>query len=326
MATGLDGSIKGEMASMEYVLLALVNAHSFLVRSSHHYEEGEMYMIVSHEQKERAEQFRRWHVEPPLLVLPNAWDVASARLFEQKGFRAVATTSSGVAAAYGYADGEHIPCELLCETVERITRVLSCPLTVDIEAGYGDSLDEILQTVQAIVQAGAVGINFEDSSKRLAVGLMDPQVQQERIRAIRELGRSLGLHLVINARVDTYVSGTMTGEERFEETVRRARLYYEAGADSVYPILMRDPGEIAHIVKDCPFPVNILASPGMPSLSALEAMGVARVSFGGELMKVALGSLAPVSEELIQQGTYEQMSLHMLPNEQFKKLPYPKDV
>src|SRR5579875_1517960 len=121
--------------------------------------------MAASNQKEKALQFRRFHEGPPILVLPNAWDAASARLFEQAGARAIATTSSGVAAALGYPDGEHISREMMIEAVARITRVVDCPVTVDSEAGYGATVDEVCQTIRAVIETGAVGINIEDSRR-----------------------------------------------------------------------------------------------------------------------------------------------------------------
>src|SRR5258708_15053601 len=148
--------------------------------------------MTVHSQKDRALQFRQMHTNPPLLVLPNAWDAASARIFEQAGFRAIATTSSGVAASLGYPDGEKISLHMLVETVEHITRVIRCPLTVDIEAGYGDTIAEVLQTVQAVLAAGAVGINIEDSNKRRGKNPLDTFYPGELIKTIPEIGRPLG--------------------------------------------------------------------------------------------------------------------------------------
>src|SRR5258707_4647595 len=167
-------------------------------------------------QKERAAQFRQFHHSAPLLVLPNIWDAASARIVEQAGFRAVATTSSGVATALGYRDGQQISKDLLIEVLARITRVVACPVTADIEAGYGNSTEEVLQTVKAVIATGVVGINIEDSLIHQKTALADLSYQVELIKALRELATSIDVPFVINARVDVFLRAIGKPESRFE--------------------------------------------------------------------------------------------------------------
>ncbi|HEX8727476.1 MAG TPA: isocitrate lyase/phosphoenolpyruvate mutase family protein, partial [Ktedonobacterales bacterium] len=134
-------------------------------------------------QQARAEQLRQWHRQPPILLLPNAWDAASARIFAQLGFRAVATTSSGVAIANGYPDGERMPRALMIETIRRVAAAVDCPVTADIEAGYGESLDQKLDTIRQVVEAGAVGVNIEDSLEHGAPAMVSQTAQTELIAA-----------------------------------------------------------------------------------------------------------------------------------------------
>src|SRR5205823_6096390 len=183
----------------------------------------------THIQKEKATQFRGFHQGPPLLILPNAWDAVSARIIEQAGCRAIATTSSGVAAALGYCDGQQISRDMLVEATARIARVVQCPVTADIEAGYGNSIAEILQTVEAIIGAGAVGLNIEDSSRQAENVLVDISYQVELIKALRELATSLDIPFVINARVDVFLLPTGTVESPVEQAVQRANAYLQAG-------------------------------------------------------------------------------------------------
>src|SRR5574340_833481 len=205
--------------------------------------------MVSLEQKERAAQFLRLHSGPDLLVLPNAWDAASAAVIAQVGFPAIATTSSGVAASLGYPDGEQISRDMLIEVVVRITHVVSCPVTVDIESGFGKSREEVLATIRAIIEAGAVGINIEDSTKGKERGLVAPLEQAELLRAIRELANSLDFPLVINARTDIYLLQAGDALSRFEQAVERARAYQEAGADCFFPIGLSDAQTILDLVR-----------------------------------------------------------------------------
>ena len=276
--------------------------------------------MISLNQKTRAEQFCRLHSGTELLVLPNAWDAASARIYEQAGFQAIATTSSGVAAALGYADGEHISREMLVETVARITRVITCPLTVDIEAGYGKSIDEVLQTVQMFIAAGAVGINIEDSTKGPEPALKDITFQVDLIRAIRELASSMDIPLVINARTDVFLLKAGDSSEQFERSVQRANAYRIAGADCLFPILARDANTIRNLVKAIDGPVNILAGPWTPSIAELAQLGVARVSFGGGLMSAVLGYLRRVVQELRTSGTYTYAAEYSLSATEFATL------
>src|SRR5215469_9101717 len=181
-----------------------------------------MTLMRSGVQKERAAQFRQFHHSAPLLVLPNVWDAASARIIEQAGFRAIATTSSGVAAALGYRDGQHISRDMLVEALARITRVVECPVTADIEAGYGNSIEEVLQTVKAVIATGVVGINIEDSLIHQEKALADLSYQVELIKALRDLATSIDVPFVINARVDVFLLAIGEPESRFAHAVQRA--------------------------------------------------------------------------------------------------------
>src|SRR5260221_7765164 len=191
-------------------------------------------------QKNKAIQFRNMHSGSPILVLANAWDAASARIFEQAGFPAVATTSSGVAASLGYPDGQRISRGMLVENVACMTRVVECPITVDIEAGFGSSIDEALQTVRAIIAAGAVGINIEDSTKGQERALVDVSFQVELLKAIQETALTMDVPLVVNARTDVFLLPAGDPHNRFKQAVQRANAYRQAGADCLFPIGMSD--------------------------------------------------------------------------------------
>lgn len=274
-------------------------------------------------QKERAAQFRRFHHGAPLLVLPNVWDAASARIVEQAGFRAIATTSSGVAAALGYSDGQHISRDMLIEAIARITRVVECPVTADIEAGYGNSIEEVLQTVKEVITTGVVGINIEDSLKQQEKALADVSYQVELIKALRELATSMDMPLVLNARVDVFLLAIGEPESRFEHALQRANAYLQAGADCIYPIGILDRNMIANLVKDIDGPINILGGPPAPTLPELAQLGVARVSLAGGLMRSALGHLRTIAQELREHGTYASMNTEALSSSEFRSL-FPK--
>jgi len=274
-------------------------------------------------QKERAAQFRRFHHGAPLLVLPNVWDAASACIVEQAGFRAIATTSSGVAAALGYSDGQHISRDMLIEAIARITRVVECPVTADIEAGYGNSIEEVLQTVKAVITTGVVGINIEDSLKQQEKALADASYQVELIKALRELATSMDMPLVLNARVDVFLLAIGEPESRFEHALQRANAYLQAGADCIYPIGILDRNMIANLVKDIDGPINILGGPPAPTLPELAQLGVARVSLAGGLMRSVLGHLRTIAQELREHGTYASMNTKALSSSDFRSL-FPK--
>ncbi len=264
--------------------------------------------MASLSQKDKAIQFRQLHHASSILVLPNAWDAASANVFEQAGFPAIATTSSGVAASLGYPDGERISRDMMIEVVERMTRVVESPVTVDIEAGYGNTIEEVLQTVKAIIDAGAVGINIEDSTKEQEKALVDVSYQVELIKAIQELALSMDMPLVVNARTDVFLLPTGDATSRFEQAVQRAKAYRQAGADCLFPIGVSDANTIAYLAQAIKGPINILAGPKSPSIPELAQLGVARVSFGSGLMRAALARLRDIARELLEQGTYTSMT------------------
>ncbi len=271
-------------------------------------------------QKEKAEQFRQLHHQASLLVLPNAWDAASARIFERAGFNAIATTSSGLAAALGYSDGQKISREMLIEALARITRVVACPVTADIEAGFGTSIAEVLQTVKAVIATGVVGINIEDSLKQQEKALADASYQVELIKALRELATTLDIPFVINARVDVFLLAIGEPEGRFEHAIQRANSYLQSGADCIYPIGQLKSDSIARLVKEINGPINILGGSPAPTLPELAQLGVARVSLAGGLMRSALGHLQTIAQELLEHGTYAHMDADALPGAEFRTL------
>jgi 2-methylisocitrate lyase-like PEP mutase family enzyme len=212
------------------------------------------------------------------LVLPNAWDAASARAVQAAGFPAVATSSSAVAAALGYADHEAAPAAEVLAAVTRIAAAVDVPVTADLERGYGMGPAELVERLAA---TGAVGCNLEDSDPRTAT-LLEPARQADFLAAVRAAAGGAGIDLVLNARVDVYVRGVEPGV-RVEQALTRMRAYLGAGADCAYPIAAADPGEIGTLTREAGGPVNILLSPRSPDLAGLTTLGVARVSMGGGL-------------------------------------------
>jgi 2-methylisocitrate lyase-like PEP mutase family enzyme len=237
---------------------------------------------------ERAEQLRALHHAAEPLVLANVWDAASARLVQEAGFSAVATTSAGVSAALGWPDGEQTPPDEVFGAVRRISRVLDVPLTADLEAGYGLSATEF---VQRMLAAGAVGCNLEDTDHRAGRTLRDASAQAEWLTSVKAAGRAAGVDIVLNARVDVFIRQHAETDVEIEEAVRRARLYLEAGADCVYPILVHQESTIAALASQIPGPINIYAMPDTPPLARLAELGVARISFATRLHRAAMADL-----------------------------------
>ena len=259
------------------------------------------------DQKTKAMRLRELHHGPAILVLPNAWDVASARIFEQAGFLAIATTSSGVAAALGYPDGQHIKRDEMIEAVRRIAGAVSCPVTADMESGFGDGSEDVMQTMQAVIEAGAVGVNIEDSTKKGKRKLLDADYQVALLKEMRQLGDALDVPLVINARTDVYLLPGGNAESKVEQAVQRANAYLAAGADCFFPIGASDAQTIAALTRAISGPVNVLAGSKTPSIAELARLGVARVSFGSGPMRAALGYLRAVAQELHDEGTYTRL-------------------
>ena len=259
------------------------------------------------EQKRKAELFRTMHTQGEVLVFPNVWDVASARLIEEAGFPAIATTSAGIAFAHGFPDGQKISLEQMLVSVAKIAAAVHAPVTADVEAGYGSTPDDAARTARGVIAAGAVGMNFEDATGDPARPLFDLPLQLERIRAIREASDAAGVPLVLNARTDVYLAQVGDPAGRYDQTVRRLSSYRDAGADCVFVPGVRDPETVRRIVSDLGCPVNILAGPGSPSTRELAAMGVRRISLGSGPMRAAMGVLLRLADELKTSGTYSQM-------------------
>lgn len=253
-----------------------------------------------------AERFRSMHDARRVLLLPNAWDAGSARLFASLGFDAVATTSGGLAWSLGYPDGEHAPLADVLAVVERIVAVCPLPVSVDLEAGYGDSPDEVHANVRAVVAAGAVGVNLEDGIRH--VRLREIPDAAQRISAAREGARAAGVPIVVNARIDAWAVREGPGEgDRVDEAVRRASAYRAAGADCVYPIGLADPAHIATLCARIDGPVNIGARAGLPGLAELARLGVARVSVGTRLATVALAAVRDAASAMRDTGSFESL-------------------
>jgi 2-methylisocitrate lyase-like PEP mutase family enzyme len=255
--------------------------------------------------KKKAQTFLSLHSRNELLVLPNIWNPIGARILEIKGFPAVATAGAAVSASLGYKDGERIKLSTLLDIIGRIARSVEIPVSADIESGYAASLSDLKDTIREVIDSGVVGINVEDSLKE-GEALRPIDEQCERIAAVRDVSNRHGLHLVINARVDCFLSGVFqTKEERIEETVSRAEAYAEAGADCIYPIGQGDRETLTTLRKRITSPVNVLASAKAEPLKVLKEIGINRVSFGPYIFRSCLKKFVNIADELHCLGNYE---------------------
>jgi 2-methylisocitrate lyase-like PEP mutase family enzyme len=250
-------------------------------------------------QQEKAAQFRNLHHAPEILILPNAWDVATARIFEVAGFPALGTTSAGIANSLGYPDGGFISRDEMLEVVARIAHAVAIPVTADVEFGYGDPI----ATAKAVVAAGAVGMNLEDTAGDDPASLADLSTQTAILRSLRVLD----LPLVINARTDIYLANIGDPATRFARTVERLNAYREAGADCLFAPGVHDAETIAALAREIRGPLNILATVGTPSAGELQRLGVARMSVGSGPARATLGLVRRIAAELRGQGSFYTM-------------------
>ncbi|MEV4198974.1 isocitrate lyase/PEP mutase family protein [Micromonospora globbae] len=228
---------------------------------------------------DRAEALRALHRPGDPLILPNAWDAASARAVVEAGFPAVATSSAAVAAALGHADGEATPPGEMFAAVARIARTVTVPVTADLERGYGLRPAEL---VERLLAAGAVGLNLEDSDP--ATGRLVPVgAQADLLAGVRSAAREAGVHVVLNARLDVFLRPGGDPDARLADALDRARRYRAAGADCVYPIGLTEPEAVRALVAAVDGRVNLLARPGGPGAAELAALGIARISYGHHL-------------------------------------------
>jgi 2-methylisocitrate lyase-like PEP mutase family enzyme len=259
--------------------------------------------------KQKAADFLAMHHAPSILILPNAWDVVSAKIFELEGFKAIGTTSAGISATLGYADGQKMSLAENIEVVQRIVNNTNLPVSADIEAGYATSVEDVVKAAESVLNAAAVGINLEDGTGNSDNPIFDKILQQEKISAIREMCAAKGIHLVINARTDIFlVSDDNTKSIHF--AIDRGNAYKEAGADCIF---VPDNGNldkqtIATLVNEIDAPINIIAGATTPPIDELQDIGISRVSVGPRPMRAVLSLLRNIAKELIMKGTYELMT------------------
>lgn len=256
-------------------------------------------------QIEKAKAFQQRHLGPQILVIANAWDAASARVFEHAGIVAVGTGSAGIAFSHGYPDNERIPRDVILNATREIVRAVKVPVTADILTGLGETVEEVVATVKEIIAMGAVGVNIEDGTDD-GPRLIDLSQQLEKIRAVSDAVKESGVPIVVNARTDSFWLKLGDDQQRLRASIERANRYREAGADCLFVPAVADRETIKTLVEEINGPLNILTVPGCPPINELQALGVRRVSEGSGPMRASMMLTRRIAEELLQTGTYKR--------------------
>lgn len=272
------------------------------------------------DQVARARIFQQLHLGPEILVIANAWDAASARVFEDAGVRAVGTGSAGIAFSHGYPDNEFIPKDVILAATREIVRAVNVPVTADILNGLGATTEAVVATVKDVIAIGAVGVNIEDSTDVQGPRLVDAAEQVEKIRAVCGAVRDSGVPIVVNARTDSFWLKLGDERERLRVSIDRANRYREAGAHCLFVPSAIDKDVIATLVKEIHGPVNILTVPGCPPIPELQALGVRRVSEGSGPMRATMMLARRIAEELLQKGTYTRFHSEAIPYPEANRL------
>ncbi len=259
-------------------------------------------------QQKKAKDFLSLHKQDKLLVLPNIWNPIGARILEAKGFPAAATASAAISSSLGYMDGEKIKLSTHLDLIERIVKSVDIPVTADIESGYAYDIKNLRDSINKVIDTGVAGINIEDSVDKEG-SLRNIEEQCERISTVREVAEERGLHLVINARIDCFLSGNEQPlTEVIAQVIKRAGEYLNAGANLVYPIGVLDLETITTLRKEINAPINIMGSHRTISLKTMQDIGINRVTFGPFIFRSALKKFVNIIEELGSLGNYESFS------------------
>ena len=249
-------------------------------------------------QQDRVSEFRAAHAKGKILVLPNAWDAASARLVQDAGAKAVATSSAAVAWSNGCADGEGMSREVAIAATREVLRVVNLPVSVDSEAGYSSDPGQVAEHCLRLIDIGVAGLNIED-------GADSPDLLAAKIKAIKAAAKAKGADIFVNARADVYLRNLVPDDKKLGEMVRRAMLYTEAGADGIFAAFMTDTAQIREVVAATDLPVNILATKAAPDVAALKAAGVRRLSIGALTGRAAYGQAVRAVKMLLNDGKYD---------------------
>jgi len=249
-------------------------------------------------QRENAQTFRALQAPGKLLILPNAWDAASARAAEDAGAAAIATSSAAVAWSHGYPDGEMLPAATLIAAVKEIVRVVKVPVSADGEGGYSADPAKAASFVAALIDSGAAGINLEDGSA-------PPELLAAKIKAIKSAMKAKDVDVFINARADVYLCNQVPDDAKLAEAIRRGNLYREAGADGLFVPALTELAGIREVVRAVDLPFNSLIQKALPPIAELKAAGVRRVSAGAGISRAAYGAAMRATKMLLEEGKYD---------------------
>jgi 2-methylisocitrate lyase-like PEP mutase family enzyme len=251
---------------------------------------------------EKSRRLRELVRAPEILVMPGAYDVLSALLFEQMGFKAIQGTSGGIAAALGYADGEVMSRDRFVEMSGSFAAALSVPFNADGERGYGDE-NGVRETIHALVSRGVAGMNLEDGAAKGKGGLVEISEQLRKIKAVMDTKRELGSEFFLNARVDAFHVFPDDPKKALDQAIRRGNAYAEAGGDCIFYLFLHSAETIGRLVKEVKAPISILAGPQSPNVRQLQDLGVARVSYGSGFLKAAISGAKQLAQEILEKGT-----------------------
>lgn len=272
------------------------------------------------DQVAKARLFQQMHLGPEVLVIANAWDAASARVFEEAGVRAVGTGSAGIAFSHGYPDNEFVPREVILATTREIVGSVTVPVTADILTGLGRTIDDAVKTVKEVIAMGAVGINLEDGSEDGGPHLIEVEEQCAKIRAVCNAAKEAGVPIVVNARTDSFWLKLGEEKDRLRVSIERANRYREAGAHCLFVPSAADRATIRTLVTEIHGPVNILTVPGCPPVPELQQLGVRRVSEGSGPMRAAMMLARHIAEDLLKTGTYARFHDDSIPYAEANRL------
>ena len=250
-------------------------------------------------QKQKAKLFRELHHSGKMLVLANIWDPLGALLMENLGYSAIATASAAVAFANGYDDGENIPFKDLLDLLKKISSCVNLPVTADIESGFAANEMELSENIRLLIGAGIVGINIEDYNKKKNT-FQSIESQCGKIRLIRKIAGEMDVPLFINARTDIYLheKDFANAQARFDELVKRGLAYKDAGADGFFPIALKEKTDIRKLIAKVNLPINLITIPGVPGIKTLGDLGVARLSVGPSILRIAVKAMKALALEL----------------------------
>ena len=270
--------------------------------------------------REKAALFRKLHEGPDVLVVMNAWDAASARVFEEAGAKAVGTGSAGIAFSHGYPDNENLPRDVILAATREMVNAVEVPLTADILTGLGRTTEEVVATVKEVIAMGASGINIEDSTEEGGARLFDLAAQTEKIRAVCEAVEASGVPIVVNARTDSYWVKIGDDAQRLRASIERGNKYREAGAHCIFVPSAADREAIRMLAREIDAPVNILTVPGCPTIPELRELGVRRVSEGSGPMRASMALARRIAKELLETGTYRSFHEGSIPYPEANRL------